>query len=323
VGGTDQLNDDGKDAVFVSEGEGSGAAGAAGLEVDDELVAVDGHQLANLVHDQVIALLRGANQPVVLTVRREHDELAADEGGGGGDTPVGEGEVDETVRSGYTTTIYESLFEVEYVLPQTGDLGFSFAGGSDRPVQPGDPSIYVTHVVSTGPAASLLRVEDRIVRMNGEQMERDVTYDEAMRAARLGGGETLHIVAARQAEPVEELLDVTIDVTEAGSLGITFRGGTDSSGAQAAEAGGDDDVAIYVTGVDDAGASAGYLYEGDRIATVNGHSLEGVTHAEASDSSSPFLSHFSWAFATFRGGANTTFSVLLSTSLAAPMRLCF
>ena len=57
----------------------------------------------------------------------------------------------------YATTIYESAFEIEYALPQSGELGFSFAGGTDRPIQPGDPSLYVTNIDSSGPASGAFR----------------------------------------------------------------------------------------------------------------------------------------------------------------------
>jgi C-terminal processing protease CtpA/Prc len=246
VGGLD-APEDGNPSIFISDVDENGAANEAGLMLHDQLLEVAGQTLAGSTHGEMISMLRSAAESVVLTVLRVVLEPS--------------------------TTMYETLEEIVFA-KVNGEHGFSIGGGVDRPVEHGDTSVYVTHIVEGGGADAdgRLQVEDRIVEVNGEKIG-SMSYDEAVLAVRRGG-DTIQLVIARLPATVDEQVLVTFDVNAAEGLGFTFRGGVGDLADS-------EDTDIYVVTVNASGSAAGHLQAEDKILEVNGQSFENMAHTEA------------------------------------------
>lgn len=52
----------------------------------------------------------------------------------------------------------------------TADLGFTLHGGNDNPCFPGDPGIFIKHVVSGSSADSMLRPGDRVLSVSSNSV---------------------------------------------------------------------------------------------------------------------------------------------------------
>jgi len=171
------------------------------------------------------------------------------------------------------TTIVEDHLEIAFKTSAAG-LGFSIAGGCDHPVQPGDPSIYVTHIIDGCAAASdgRLCVGDRLMEVNGINTL-SVQHADAVAALQLDPA-GVHMHVSRLPVHEEELLDVEFDIGD-GGLGFSIFGGYDQHG--------DEDPGILVLRITDGGSASrsGALQPGDKIIAVNGKELGPLMHDEA------------------------------------------
>ncbi|XP_027146407.1 multiple PDZ domain protein-like [Larimichthys crocea] len=181
----------------------------------------------------------------------------------------------------------------------TDSLGVSIAGGKGSPL--GDTPIFIAMIQANGVAAKThrLKVGDRIVNINGQSVD-GLSHSEVVTLLKNSYGNiSLQVVAdtnisaiATQVESLSSSSSVSANMDthtaepegprprsislEKGSEGLGFSivGGFGSPHG---------DLPIYVKTVFSKGAAAvdGRLKRGDQILTVNGESLQGVTHEQA------------------------------------------
>lgn len=198
-----------------------------------------------------------------------------------------------------STATEPGLRTVEITRGPTDALGISIAGGKGSPL--GDIPIFIAMIQANGMAARThrLKVGDRIVSINSQSLD-GLTHGDVVNMLKNAYGTiVLQVIAdtnisaiASQVEnlstssapstnqevrPVEpEAPKPNIITLEKGSEGLGFSivGGFGSPHG---------DLPIYVKTVFSKGAAAvdGSLKRGDQLLTVNGESLEGVTHEQA------------------------------------------
>uniref|UniRef100_A0A8C7WP68 PDZ domain-containing protein n=1 Tax=Oryzias sinensis TaxID=183150 RepID=A0A8C7WP68_9TELE len=178
--------------------------------------------------------------------------------------------------------------EVRKVTGPRDSLGISIAGGVGSPH--GNVPLFIATMDTNGLAAKTekLQTGDRILRIN-DVSTGGMTQDEAGALLKNAAGSvTLQVVSQRCArrsnhykalpliaESAESYKTITLERGSSG-LGFSIVGGFGSPHG---------DLPIYVKTIFNKGAAVedGRLKRGDQIIAVNGHCLEGVTHAEAVD----------------------------------------
>eukprot|EP00051_Salpingoeca_urceolata_P029687 m.490680 g.490680 ORF g.490680 m.490680 type:complete len:1184 (+) comp28474_c0_seq1:274-3825(+) len=259
AGGIDHPVEEDDNSVYVTSVIEGGAAALDGrLRVGDKLLTVNGQNVENVTHVEVVNALQTTRDDVFLTVVRFADG--------------GMGEPDEEEEDDEPDPV-EDIIVIEFNRGAQG-LGFSIRGGIDHPVDDDDASIYITHIIEGGAAAhdGRLHVGDRLVEVNGVNVL-NVLHEEAVKALQLNRT-GVKLVIARLPPPLEET-EMIVFEKGAGGLGFSIAGGTDDME--------DGDAGIYVTQIIENSSAArdGRLRGGDKILQVNGHSLDMVTHDEA------------------------------------------
>uniref|UniRef100_H2ZX49 PATJ crumbs cell polarity complex component n=1 Tax=Latimeria chalumnae TaxID=7897 RepID=H2ZX49_LATCH len=191
------------------------------------------------------------------------------------------------------------LRTVEITRGPTDALGISIAGGKGSPL--GDVPIFIAMIQANGVAARTqkLKVADRIVSINGQLLDGLSHTDVVNLLKNAYGSIILQVIAdtnvtaiASQLESISAGSNLSAtseihseDPESAQPKIITLEKGTNGLGFSIVGGYGSPhgDLPIYVKTVFAKGAAAedGRLKRGDQILSVNGESLDGVTHEQA------------------------------------------
>eukprot|EP00047_Mylnosiga_fluctuans_P023148 m.132850 g.132850 ORF g.132850 m.132850 type:complete len:1148 (+) comp9493_c0_seq6:118-3561(+) len=248
-GGIDLPISDDDACIYITGIQPGGAAHKDGrLRVGDRLVEVNGKNVLNARHDDVIAALQSNPEFVKLVVSR-------------------------------LPTSPEERVEIAFNKGPDG-LGFSIAGGIDD-IDEGDAGIYVTGIAESGAAAQdgRLRVGDKIITVNGASCV-SITHAAAVTLLQACNPAVAMVVSRELIVHTEQdrvvVLDIELDKGTQDSFGFNIVGGQDRS----LEPG---DSSIYVTNIITGGIAHldGRLKFNDRLVAVNGKPLEDVRHDEA------------------------------------------
>ncbi|XP_078485360.1 multiple PDZ domain protein [Ciona intestinalis] len=176
--------------IFVAVVQNHGAA-AGKLKVGDRIRSINGQTTDNKSHDEVVAMLKGQDDAIVLMQVQEGGESIKQLSeylvqSAKPNIPIS-GQGSKHRQNKITKMTIFSIFsqekkEIDIELNRGSDgLGFSIVGGHGSPH--GDLPIYVKSVFSVGAAAvdGRLRRGDRIVSVNGEKLD-GYTHEEAAEA---------------------------------------------------------------------------------------------------------------------------------------------
>ncbi|CAM9753813.1 unnamed protein product [Lampetra planeri] len=293
--------------VFVSEVVHGGAAEADGrLTQGDQILSVDGEDVRSASQETVAAILKCAQGVVkmevgrmkvgsLLSSRRTSDTSQVSPS----DVPPG---YVHRSRGLETPQQQQQIRTVELTKDPNDSLGISIAGGMGSPL--GDVPVFIAMIQADGIAARTqkLKVGDQLISVNGEAVHglthaqvvgllkkspcilrlqvvagTDLSrfFNRSDGAQSSSGSSSSQSGAGIAAADLGPQQHKTI-VLERGpdGLGFSIVGGRGSPHG---------DLPIYVKTVFNKGAAGhdGRLRRGDQIVSVNGESLEGVTHEEA------------------------------------------
>ncbi|XP_030757853.1 protein lap4 isoform X4 [Sitophilus oryzae] len=210
--------------------------------------------------------------------------------------PTGPGRVTETItKSTFTETVVTRITDNKWVAPliiedvmltkEGGSLGFSIIGGSDHssiPFGGKEPGIFISHMVPGGTASNSgkLRVGDRILKVNSEDITK-YTHQEAVMAL-LRPGDTITLTIRHDPLP-DDYQELVIEKNENEKLGMHIKGGLQGQRGNPLDR---SDEGVFISKVNTLGAVRrdGRLKAGMRLIEVNGKSLLGATHNEAVNS---------------------------------------
>ncbi|XP_046853801.1 disks large homolog 1-like isoform X2 [Xenia sp. Carnegie-2017] len=241
---------------------------------DDLLVEMDSHEVAkkwenspssyNGFQHHVSSVIK---PPPVISITTAPDE-----------TPLALSET-STMQDDSDEVNVPGDFDYEEIVLERGTtgLGFSIAGGTDNPHYANDSGIFITKIIPEGAAAydGRLRVKDCILSVNNTSTV-NVPHQVAVDALKVSSGViTLQVKRPKEQTAACKSLEITLSKGTKG-LGFSIAGGVGNQHIP-----GDD--GIFITKIIDGGAAKydGRLQEGDKILSVNGVSLNSVTHEQA------------------------------------------
>ncbi|XP_050519840.1 multiple PDZ domain protein-like [Daktulosphaira vitifoliae] len=250
VGGSDTL----LGVVIIHEVYPDGAAAKDGrLRPGDQLVEVNGEDFRNITHVKALSVLRQTPSKVSMVVLRDESCVTVENG----------------IVSTDTTSIMDS-FDVELMKKPGKGLGLSIVGKKTG------PGIFISDIVAGGAAGvdGRLMKGDQILAVNGQDV-RKASQEEAAAVLKTITGKIILKIGRLKARSTSSSDNDTISMEETRTVTMDRR----LDGFGFSIVGGHGQLPVYVKTVFSGGAaSASGLCRGDRILTVNGISVDGMSH---------------------------------------------
>ncbi|XP_077427995.1 multiple PDZ domain protein-like isoform X2 [Vanacampus margaritifer] len=295
--------------IFVSDIIKGGVTDLDGrLLLGDQILSINGEDVRAETQDLAERLLQNCSGVFHLEVARfkaglqypqenqsEDSDCSTLTPSSGSSTSVGQQRETEHKTGSLTFEDYPDYRKVIIKKGPRDSPGITLAGGVGSPH--GNVPLFIATMDTSGSAAKTqqLKLGDRILRINDVSMEGMTHIQAAALLKNAIGAVTLQVAAGRSLHDVHErpsdqpsglscfhnnlctrmYKTVSLDRGSSG-LGFSIVGGFGSPHG---------DLPIYIKTIFNKGAAIedGRLKRGDQIIAVNGHCLEGVTHAEAVD----------------------------------------
>uniref|UniRef100_A0A5K3EPP3 PDZ domain-containing protein n=1 Tax=Mesocestoides corti TaxID=53468 RepID=A0A5K3EPP3_MESCO len=263
--------------IYISRIVEGGAADKSGkLRVGDQLFKINGVDVRNARHDQVITLLTGAGSNVELEVLRKlpasHNAVAP---------TITQPSRSPSITDGPQFLRKEDGLEVYRLTLRYKpgrSMGFAICGGSDAsslPFGADKPGVFVCRVQENGEAKQAgLRLGDRLLSVNGRDLRR-VTHDEAVSALMPSGVAEESLILEVRRDPLPcGLREMSIPCRSDEPLGLTLlsvRSPTPPPAQSPPPNHGSLEEGVFVSQISPDGqiAKDGRLKPGDRLLVAN------------------------------------------------------
>ncbi|XP_015379845.1 PREDICTED: protein scribble homolog isoform X4 [Diuraphis noxia] len=285
--------------------EGGAAEKDGKLQVGDQVISINGIDVAGARHDQAVSMLTGLERFVRLVCERIVDARYSDSESHNSISPSIASTKSRSYMSPKTpppappqtppkpaprklvsqsssiSSDSESVQNVTLV-KEGGSWGFSIIGGTDHPCIPfglQEHGIFISHIVRGGIAESSgkLRMGDRLLKVNEEDVTKMTHQDAVLTLLK----PTEEITLTVQHDPLPDNFQELTIVREANEkLGMHIKGGLRGHRGNPLDK---TDEGVFISKINSGGAAKrdGRLKVGMRLLEVNDVSLLGVTHQEA------------------------------------------
>ncbi|XP_022161283.1 protein scribble homolog isoform X4 [Myzus persicae] len=285
--------------------EGGAAEKDGKLQVGDQVISINGIDVAGARHDQAVSMLTGLERFVRLVCERIVDGRYSDSESHNSISPSIASTKSRSYMSPKTpppappqtppkpaprklvsqsssiSSDSESVQNVTLV-KEGGSWGFSIIGGTDHPCIPfglQEHGIFISHIVRSGIAESSgkLRMGDRLLKVNEEDVTKMTHQDAVLTLLK----PTEEITLTVQHDPLPDNFQELTIVREANEkLGMHIKGGLRGHRGNPLDK---TDEGVFISKINSGGAAKrdGRLKVGMRLLEVNDVSLLGVTHQEA------------------------------------------
>ncbi|KAL4149195.1 hypothetical protein QTP88_003189 [Uroleucon formosanum] len=285
--------------------EGGAAEKDGKLQVGDQVISINGIDVAGARHDQAVSMLTGLERFVRLVCERIVDARYSDTESHNSISPSIASTKSRSYMSPKTpppappqtppkpaprklvsqsssiSSDSESVQNVTLV-KEGGSWGFSIIGGTDHPCIPfglQEHGIFISHIVRGGIAESSgkLRMGDRLLKVNNEDVTKMTHQDAVLTLLK----PTEEITLTVQHDPLPDNFQELTIVREASEkLGMHIKGGLRGHRGNPLDK---TDEGVFISKINSGGAAKrdGRLKVGMRLLEVNDVSLLGVTHQEA------------------------------------------